>query len=392
VGIEGGAAISVVYYLYGVMHLVLGFVELTRFKNRLSRLFALHFFDFSAQNIYYGLYLSGDLGRWPHLYGTVYPLVPLIFILNYLIVQYLLKPRYQLTLFDKINILIPFATILYLLPLYQSTKEQKINYYIAYLPQETYYGLPTPYTRDFISIYTAFLTIFTVYTIYKKINFKELIPKVRQGKYPKEIFFILAPFFTISLLFVAGFQLGVYTKILTLSFISSVMLNLNWIIFYFFVRIAPYFFQVAVVEVPGKSFNIKHYFKSRLSKINIEELKERLHNECVLKYYFKNEKANRDELAALVQITPEQLSEYLNSYLEKSFNEYINNLRINEAKKLLVKNSDLNTTRIGYEAGFGSSSAWHKVFKEATGMTPEEYRKNGLSNTNEAHQERSSGL
>ena len=59
-----------------------------------------------------------------------------------------------------------------------------------------------------------------------------------------------------------------------------------------------------------------------------------------------------------------------------TFYDFINNLRIKEAKiKLLDPKYDVFTIEsIGLEAGFGSRSNFYEIFKKQTGKTPSEYK------------------
>ena len=90
-------------------------------------------------------------------------------------------------------------------------------------------------------------------------------------------------------------------------------------------------------------------------------------------------------------------TEYFNDYsldsLEETFNknkyrisrefssaykippfQYLNNVRISEAKKLLL-NSDLNIREIGYEVGLKNTNHFINLFKRETGATPLSFRK-----------------
>ncbi len=80
--------------------------------------------------------------------------------------------------------------------------------------------------------------------------------------------------------------------------------------------------------------------------------------------------------------TLEERLSYSRSYLFREFKkstnltiiEYFNNLKINEAKKLLL-NSSLSVKEIAEELSFESSNYFIKLFKKLTGKTPKEYRK-----------------
>lgn len=75
-----------------------------------------------------------------------------------------------------------------------------------------------------------------------------------------------------------------------------------------------------------------------------------------------------------LRINPRQLSEYVNLRLEKNFNAFINEARIGEACKLLREDRNLSVLEIAMQVGFNSKSTFNAAFKDATGLTPSEYR------------------
>ncbi len=57
-----------------------------------------------------------------------------------------------------------------------------------------------------------------------------------------------------------------------------------------------------------------------------------------------------------------------------SFNDYINHLRVNKARHCL-ENTDKKIIEIMYECGFKNQSSFNRVFLQALGTTPSEFRK-----------------
>lgn len=375
--IDGGA--EHIYSLFGAIHLTLGIILLFRKKNFLSWLFLLHFLDLAYHNIYFSIYFSGGIVKWPHLYGTLYPIVPVIYLLNYLIIRILLDPEYRPSIWVKIQFFTPLIMIIQMMPLFQLTAQEKVAYYLKHQSVSIFLSIPVAYTREIIYLYAISMTAYTLYILKNKFNFNIISLKLKKNSYPKDIVLLLGLFFILFFIFMAGFQIGEYTGIFIVSFISSIMLNLGWIFFYLFVTVAPYIFKIAYPEFTNKNFTFKKYMKSRLANVNLEKVRVKLEMVCEKEKFFKKEKIKLETLAREVGISPEQLSEYLNTFLNKSFTEYINDLKIEEGKILLMEKKEVSTTRIGFEAGFGSTSAWHRAFKDATGMTPEEYRKNTIS-------------
>ncbi len=92
---------------------------------------------------------------------------------------------------------------------------------------------------------------------------------------------------------------------------------------------------------------------------------------------FLNPELTLKELADYLEIPAYQLSEILNKGLNKSFYEFVNHYRIEEAKEKLVspKNANLTLEGIGYECGFNSKSTFYAIFKKYTQYTPLEFRK-----------------
>lgn len=73
-----------------------------------------------------------------------------------------------------------------------------------------------------------------------------------------------------------------------------------------------------------------------------------------------------------IKIGSSTLSAVINSNANKSFVDYINEMRVEQAKRLLIHPEYNNYTiiSIGLESGFNSKSTFYTVFKKHTGYTP----------------------
>jgi AraC-like DNA-binding protein len=96
----------------------------------------------------------------------------------------------------------------------------------------------------------------------------------------------------------------------------------------------------------------------------------------VHKKYYLNPDITLDSLAEELNLSKSHLSRLINKELQTSFPDYINNLRIEEAKYYLRHPDFANYTlvSIGLEAGFASKTTFNNTFKKVTGMTPSEYK------------------
>ncbi len=85
------------------------------------------------------------------------------------------------------------------------------------------------------------------------------------------------------------------------------------------------------------------------------------------------------KLADILQVKEYRLRKTINTHLAyRNFNEFLNFYRIEEAKKLLSQKGkhELNIQEIAFQLGYTSLSPFNKAFKDNTGVTPTEWRKN----------------
>jgi AraC-type DNA-binding domain-containing proteins len=86
-----------------------------------------------------------------------------------------------------------------------------------------------------------------------------------------------------------------------------------------------------------------------------------------------------EEMAALVGLGTTLFTERVKSYSGFSPINYLINIRISEAIKML-KRPDISVTDIALDTGFYSSQHFSTTFKKLTGYRPSEFRKNHLRN------------
>ena len=83
------------------------------------------------------------------------------------------------------------------------------------------------------------------------------------------------------------------------------------------------------------------------------------------------------KLSEHLSIKSKDLSQVINQNTEYNYSRYIASLRVEEAKRLLSspEHRHYKISFIGYDSGFGSLSSFNATFKQFTGITPKEYRK-----------------
>jgi YesN/AraC family two-component response regulator len=84
-------------------------------------------------------------------------------------------------------------------------------------------------------------------------------------------------------------------------------------------------------------------------------------------------KLTLEEAARSVYLSPAYFSRVFKLETGTNFTSYLNNVRIEESKKLL-RNERINLADIAGMVGYEDQSYFSKVFKKLTGMSPLKYR------------------
>lgn len=82
-------------------------------------------------------------------------------------------------------------------------------------------------------------------------------------------------------------------------------------------------------------------------------------------------------------ISQPQLSKLYKQWLGKTYNEYLTEARITEAKRLILQPDALLVGEVAEKVGFKDQFYFSKVFKSYTGYTPRDYRKQYLQPGNQ---------
>ncbi len=103
----------------------------------------------------------------------------------------------------------------------------------------------------------------------------------------------------------------------------------------------------------------------------------------ILRYIEKNYAADitTADLAAITDLHPDYLSRKFKSTVGISPAEYVRKFRVAKAMELLCS-ADTTVTDVATACGFGDISVFSRIFKNTTGVSPTDFRKNSTSDLN----------
>jgi len=92
--------------------------------------------------------------------------------------------------------------------------------------------------------------------------------------------------------------------------------------------------------------------------------------------YYQDPELSLASLAEKLDLTTHELSRIINTALRKSFNDFINEYRVQDAARKMQDPAFDHLTLLGiaFESGFNSQSSFNRIFKQATGKSPVQYK------------------
>ena len=119
------------------------------------------------------------------------------------------------------------------------------------------------------------------------------------------------------------------------------------------------------------------YERSGLQKEAADTIYHNLNRLMTTDRLFKNAELSLAQLAGQLDTHPNNLSQVINTYENKTFYDYINTLRIQEFKEIVALPDNRNYTllSLAFECGFNSKTSFNRNFKKITGLSPSAYLK-----------------
>lgn len=143
---------------------------------------------------------------------------------------------------------------------------------------------------------------------------------------------------------------------------------------------ALYYMGIQVMMARETVFESKPSVSRKTQVLNDQESKTLIEKLTILMQEdkpFLDGELSLTLLARSLKVNPKALSFVINEHIQKNFNDYVNDWRIEEVKLRLnqAEYSHLKILGIALDCGFNSKSTFNLAFKKATGKSPSAFRK-----------------
>ena len=171
-----------------------------------------------------------------------------------------------------------------------------------------------------------------------------------------------------------GYYLMAWIGILQLKYDYMVSLGMSVFIYYIGYR-GLKSSQVLPEE------NTEKYSNSTLTKDALVYIVNKLDHMMEHEKLYVNGDLKLQDLANSLDVSIHSLSQAINAGKKQKFNDYLNELRVQEAQRLMTSDShkNLKLIAIALDSGFNNKTSFLNAFKKYTGHSPSEYREKLLA-------------
>ena len=367
--------IDLIYFLNIVLSFIVGFYLFFQLQplhhklhtNALASYFVLNAFCFS----FYLLIKYEYILYVPYLYKIPAPITYLIGPFAYFHLRFIISKKIQIKSYDWLH-LIPFVLFLisylkfYFMDL--AEKEAYVRLLISdfSLTYTDHVGIIPEYVNSIGRLVHPFFYLVLQWFLIFSADAKALKEKDKKLYKWGFNFTLLQTIFALSLL-VTVFTLPGITEEVQNSFLSKLPAILT---ISFFFTISIYLLWKQDILRKLKYFKVEYPEDDNEKTNKLAELTKLVEE----KAYFTDVDLSISKLSALLQVSQQELSNLIN-YEYSSYNEWINEIRINYCISLLT-NDFLKTYGVEYlatKSGFKSKNTFYRSFKRITNTTPTKF-------------------
>ena len=361
-----------IYLLAAVQGILLTIVLLSRKQNHTAnKILAVATFIISIDLLFAVYYSKSWYMVYPHIMGISYPFPLLYGPLFYLYVKLVSKKTARFRRIDLLHFLPVVIVYVLCIPVFFYSGEQKIEFVNNMIR-----GIHPPMFTVFENIVPFQGMLYTFYTIKLVRDYDK---KIKDE-------FSNIDFINLNWLkYIALVGLFIWTIVALLSFMRPLTARFD-ILIQISLSILIYSIGYKGMKQPEIFLNSsseasdpvqsEKYKRSGLSDELADEIGKKLKDFMASEKPYLDNDLTMQKLADRMNVSNHNLSEVINSKLNLSYYEFINNYRVEEFKNRIAdpESERYNLISIAFDSGFQSKGTFNSIFKKFTGMTPSEYK------------------
>lgn len=349
--------------------LVLFFKKENRPANRLlgwmCLAIALHLAEYAAA-------ISGWTLQYPHLVAITYPLLFVMGPLFYVYARALLLPLFRWNWLERLHLLPALGCLLLFVPWYALPAETKVTM-LKNLPKEGFIEIPPAQ----IAVMLTHIVQMSVYVVVAWRFLKKENARLLQTRSNGAL--IKLGWLTRATQVFAAFMFIYATVFAVMLFQKNYRVEMDYAVV-LIMALLLYAIGFVAIAQPAILAESKPERRQLIPEGQQSGLRQRLIDCFEKEKMHLKEDLKLSDIAGRLKVPAHQLSEVLNGELGATFFDFVNEYRINEAKRMLADPAfgESKILAVAFDAGFGNKATFFRVFKKFTGMTPTEFRQKQL--------------
>ena len=240
------------------------------------------------------------------------------------------------------------------------------------------------YILQFAEIDYIFTCIFNLFFCIKAIIVFKKNPLVMILNKPKEMYYKWVLIVLIINIILFSFMLlNIFVAIYDFDFLPLLIKTKPLLYTTFFIVLAYSIMSFPVFAFTGKHEDLQSVIKQKYKNstlLDSSNLFKKIDDLVRIEKLYLNSELKLNTISENLGKSIPYISQAINENTQKSFPDYINYFRIEEAKKMLLAKKPDTIFAIALDVGFNSKAAFYNAFKKMTNTTPTGYRNQNFIN------------
>lgn len=308
------------------------------------------------------LYQTHEILKYPHISRLGFVILALMGPLFYLAVEAYIHQSYVPRKRDLFLFIVPVGMLIYLIPFFASSTEDKLAYLRQDLIEIHFDCLIMLYASLINSAFCVFISL---------IEFNRAIKKVGEHNVNQKIVtFVKRTHKGFLALFTVALILAIlYWRLLNNGILGAYLSLLTIAVSYFFI-----FFSKTDFAEDFKIKALAKYQKVQIASEKIEKMGKEIEEYLRKQKPYLEADFKLAHIAENLNQSTSITSQVINRYFDQSYSELIGQLRVEALKEKILAQPEAAVFDLALRCGFNSKSTFNSMFKKVTGLTPAEWR------------------